>query len=1032
MKYFNRVLILSLLGVIISYTAIAATETATALILSKSFQVLPSQAQFVAGVGNVTSYFSTFNGTAGSFLVDSAHGGVVSGELRPRSTTAGIYEGAYEEATPLSVIDYGSYAVNVPTTDSSGIGITDVLQFDKAGSFSATGSGYDTAAGGATFSITFSFSRAANSAVGTYSATTINTAGQSYAVNGQFNIGGYSGTASYTRGSTNTLTFALTDMADLTRSISGATTYTVTNSDQISYAAFSTHDSLGNINSVLAGTLTRSGNKYLGDLRLVDGLLQTYWADFTAYRVQLTDINNSSGDGIPDFSDPFAVPPAISVQPASQTVTVGSAATLSVTSSGAQTYQWNFNGVAITGATNATLFLGNVSASNAGFYTVTVINPAGSITSGSATLTVSTPSPPAFTVLPLSQTVSIGQNVTFTAMASGSPTYQWSFAHSGIAGAIGSTLTLTNVQLSSAGIYTLTATNPGGGIAVDVMLTVTPAAALPTFTLQPISQTVLKGSTVVFNSDANGYPSPTFSWSKDGTIITSATSKRLVVTGVTGIDAGTYICTAKNSSGSVFGNAATLALASSSNPGRLVNLSIIGEVRGTLAMGFVVGGSGGSGSESLLVRATGPALAAFGVSGFMADPTLTVIQQSNHAMVATNSGWGTPLSNQMQVQAADNATGAFALSNSASLDSALFIPLPISTGGYSVQVAGKSSDSGTVLAEIYDDTFPYTITAPRLVNLSCLNQIGAGGTMSAGFVIGGSTSETVLIRATGPALALAPFNVGGTMVDPQIVVRPLGSGTVLALNAGWGGDPQITVAGNSVGAFQLTNSSSLDSAVLVTLPPGAYTAQVSSAGNSSGTTLTEVYEIPPITTLLSDNFPGSTIDPIKWQTILPLSTSSIIQNSGSLTTTGRGILATARQFSAPYVISGTFTMLHSLEHFNVALRSNLSSTGASSSYERSGVIVTFVNDGQGFSIQNYTSASNWTQLATTPFPFVTGQSYTFVITDTGTAITVSVNGANSLSASTTFQTGNYTAFYSRELSPTATRITGLTISVLSP
>ena len=83
--------------------------------------------------------------------------------------------------------------------------------------------------------------------------------------------------------------------------------------------------------------------------------------------------------------------PAITTQPQSQTVTAGANVQFSVTASGspAPTYQWNFNGVAINGATSSTLSLTNVQTTSAGTYAVTVTNGSGSLTSANATLTVS-------------------------------------------------------------------------------------------------------------------------------------------------------------------------------------------------------------------------------------------------------------------------------------------------------------------------------------------------------------------------------------------------------------------------------------------------------------------------------------------------------------------------------------------------------------------------------------------------------------------------------------------------------------------
>jgi hypothetical protein len=110
----------------------------------------------------------------------------------------------------------------------------------------------------------------------------------------------------------------------------------------------------------------------------------------------------------------------------------------------------------------------------------------------------------------------------------------------------------------------------------------------------------------------------------------------------------------------------------------------------------------------------------------------------------------------------------------------------------------------------------------------------------AGFVIGGTTSRTVLIRASGPALV--PFGVAGTLPDPRL---GLFAGTAeLINNAGWGGISEISDAASQVGAFAWSDAQSSDSAILCTLPPGSYTAQVSGASGDGGVALIEIYEVP--------------------------------------------------------------------------------------------------------------------------------------------------------------------------------------------
>jgi hypothetical protein len=129
--------------------------------------------------------------------------------------------------------------------------------------------------------------------------------------------------------------------------------------------------------------------------------------------------------------------------------------------------------------------------------------------------------------------------------------------------------------------------------------------------------------------------------------------------------------------------------------------------------------------------------------------------------------------------------------------------------------------------------------------VSARASVGSGGSvLIAGFVIGGSTAKTVLIRASGPALE--QFGVTGVITDPMLQLYNVASGgaVLLASNDDWGGDPEIATAAASVGAFAWTDPASADCALLVTLPPGSYTAEVLGINGSSGVALVEVYEVP--------------------------------------------------------------------------------------------------------------------------------------------------------------------------------------------
>jgi hypothetical protein len=180
--------------------------------------------------------------------------------------------------------------------------------------------------------------------------------------------------------------------------------------------------------------------------------------------------------------------PIITTQPAAKTVTAGQAATLTAgaAASPAPSYQWSRNGVAIAGATAATITLTSAQPSDAGSYTVTVTNAAGSVTSSAATLTVS--NVPAIATQPVSVTVVSGVTAVFSVTATNSPTsYQW--RRNGVnvpsttIGANGPTLLLTAATAAQAGAYTVVATNSAGSVTSNAAtLTVAATGELIHFT----------------------------------------------------------------------------------------------------------------------------------------------------------------------------------------------------------------------------------------------------------------------------------------------------------------------------------------------------------------------------------------------------------------------------------------------------------------------------------------------------------------------------------------------------------------------
>ena len=263
---------------------------------------------------------------------------------------------------------------------------------------------------------------------------------------------------------------------------------------------------------------------------------------------------------------------------------------------------------------------------------------------------------------------------------------------------------------------------------------------------------------------------------------------------------------------------------------RLVNIATraaVGGAAGSPIPGFVLSGAA---TKPIIVRAVGPTLGGFGVTGVLADPRLSLV--SGGVTTATNDNWN----------AADGAlmtaAGGFALT-AGSKDAALVASL--GAGSYSAPVVASDGGSGIALVEVYDGA---PGSGPSIVNASTRAMVGTGNSvLIPGFVIGGTGSLRLLVRAVGPTLGT--FGVGDAMADPTITL--FSGNTALATNDNWSvaaNAAEVTAAAAAVGAFALPVGSK-DAALLVTLAPGSYSAVVSGVGNTTGTALVELYVVPP-------------------------------------------------------------------------------------------------------------------------------------------------------------------------------------------
>ena len=276
--------------------------------------------------------------------------------------------------------------------------------------------------------------------------------------------------------------------------------------------------------------------------------------------------STTSDNAVLTLSSVVNTPPAFTTQPVSQTVTAGGSVTFIAAANGTPTptFQWKKGGVNITGATSASYTIASTVTGDAGSYTVVATNSVNAVASNIATLTVNAAtSAPAFTTQPVSQTVTAGGSVTFTATASGSPapTFQWRKGGVSISGATTASYTIASTVTGDAGSYTVVATNSVNAVASNIAtLAVNAATSAPVITTQPVSQTLVSSSTATFTVVAGGTPAPTYQWKKGGTNISGATGATYTQTNITTSSAGTYTAVVTNSAGSVTSNGAVLTV----------------------------------------------------------------------------------------------------------------------------------------------------------------------------------------------------------------------------------------------------------------------------------------------------------------------------------------------------------------------------------------------------------------------------------------------------------------------------------------
>ena len=258
---------------------------------------------------------------------------------------------------------------------------------------------------------------------------------------------------------------------------------------------------------------------------------------------------------------------------------------------------------------------------------------------------------------------------------------------------------------------------------------------------------------------------------------------------------------------------------------RLQNLSTRGTVStgdNVLINGFIVAGSD---PKTVVLRALGPSLSAFGVSGVLADPVLSVYNSSG-TLIATNDNWQTDTGATFIEQ---NGLAPSDPAESASLQTDL------APGAYTMVVRGNNSTQGVSLAEAYEIFSPGL--SSLLSNVSGRGFVGTDdNVLISGFIVGDVGSATVIVRALGPSLG--SFGVSQPLSDPVLTIYD-SKGNVIAGNDNWQDDNNAALVQQN----GLAPPDALDSAIVLYLPAGAYTAIVSGVNGATGNALLEVYHL---------------------------------------------------------------------------------------------------------------------------------------------------------------------------------------------
>jgi hypothetical protein len=490
-------------------------------------------------------------------------------------------------------------------------------------------------------------------------------------------------------------------------------------------------------------------------------------------------------------------------------------------------YQWRKNGVDIPNATSNFYTISNASPSDAGSYDVFVRNSCGGEVSSPATLRIFT-----FSLNPTSQNFGASGSNAIVNVTATSASCSWTAVsnssfitvNSGSSGTGNGTVGFTVAANPNSGQRTGTITIAGQ------TFTVTQDGLNCSYSIAPTSQSFAAagGSNSVTVTATAGC-----AWSA----ASNDTSFITINSGAGGSGNGmvTYTVAANSSTSprtstiTIAGQAFTVTQAAA---GLVANVSTrlqVGMDDDALFEGFIIQGPAGS-TKKIIVRGLGPFLAGFGVADYLANPTLDIFQGNNR--IAMNDDWGTTQTGGIITgdQSTDIAASGFAPSNG--FESTIIANL--APGSYTAVVRGLGNTTGIGLVDAFDLSGS---SQAKVVNFATRGLVQPGDKLlTAGFIIQNGSVRAV-IRAIGPSLVGAPFNITNALPDTTLQLRDK-DGVLVQENDDWQTDQKTELEATGLQPTHIK-----EAALVRTIPPGQYSAQVRGKPESTGVGVVEIYFI---------------------------------------------------------------------------------------------------------------------------------------------------------------------------------------------